>query len=75
MTRMPTTAQRILAHVLRGWVHLHSEKDFLHPRAYSVNLVAKSDSVPFSVFEKPASRSSPDVSLLLEEEIPSSLST
>lgn len=75
---MPTTAKSIMAHVLRGWAHLQLAKDFLRPRAYSANLVAKPDS--FFVPEKPASTSSPDVSVLvgavsLEEEIPSSLSS
>ena len=72
---MPTTAERIMAHVLRGWAQLQSAKDFLRPREYSLNLVTKPDSVSLIVFEKPASRSSPDVSVSLEEEIPSSLST
>ena len=72
---MPRTAEKIMAHVRRGWAHLQSTKDLLCPQAYSVNLVAKLDSVPFFVFEKPSLRSSPDVSVSLEEEIPSSLST
>ena len=78
MTKVPTTTRRIMAHVLRDWAYLQSAKDFLRPRAYSVNLVAKPDS--FFVLEKPTSTSSPDVSVSLEavsleEEILSSLST